>query len=420
MFSKSATENAHPVLYFTNSRLWGGAEEHMSILLRGLERGIFRPHLVCDPDISERFARAIPADVEITPLRLSSAGHFATAIRLARLCVRRRFRIVHSHMFLSSLFASPIAWACRVPIIVETLHGTEAWRKGWKATYIVDRATVRFVSKYVAVSQSDATFLGNKKRVPANKITIIRNGVDTRRFAKQAGAGYAIRQKLGFAQEDIVLIMVARFHSGKGHRVLLEAMRDLLRSHTTLKLICLGEGELEEEVRGVCEKLRLGESIRLVGQHPNVPEWLAASDINVLPSFYEGLPLTVLEAMASGLPTVATNVGGIPEAIEHGVNGLLVPPGDAKCLAQAIAVLVGDVQKRIRFGRAAQARAVQHFNYESQVIRTQQMYLEMLNEKKVAAIQQPDGRAFQPQEPSEMEDGHQDTSYSGNAYAFRN
>src|ERR1700746_2498592 len=143
-------QNRIPVLNFTNSTLWGGVEGHICGLLQNLSRH-FRAHLVCDPAIVERFRAAIPADIEVTALELSSPIHVVSAARFARLVKRERFQIVHSHMFWSSLFASPIAWACRVPVIVETLHGTEGWRTGWKANWILDRATTGFVSRYVAV-----------------------------------------------------------------------------------------------------------------------------------------------------------------------------------------------------------------------------------------------------------------------------
>jgi len=365
------------VLYFTNSILWGGVEEHICGLLRKLSRRLFRPHLVCDPAIYERFNDASPGDVDITPLALSSARHVAAATRFARLLVRGQFQIVHSHMFWSSLFASPIACACRVPVIVETLHGTEAWRTGWKANYLVDRATTPFVSRYVAVCESDARFLENKKHVPAKKIAIIHNGVDTRRFSVLQDARNAIRHALGFTEADSVLIVVARLHPGKGHRVLLDAMRQLLHSYPKLKLICLGEGQGEPELRALCETFGLAHCVRLVGYQQNVPEWLAAADINVLPSFYEGLPLTILEAMASGLPTVASNVGGIPEAIEDGVSGLLVPPGDARRLAEALSLLLRDAATRAQIGHAAHTRVLRSFVLEQQVSSTEKMYLDL-------------------------------------------
>ena len=107
-----------PVLYFTNSTLWGGVEGHICGLLQNLSRKMFRPHLVCDPAVVERFRAAVPPDVKVTALELSSPTHIASAARFAHLLRSGRFQIVHSHMFWSSLFASPIAWAYRVPVIL--------------------------------------------------------------------------------------------------------------------------------------------------------------------------------------------------------------------------------------------------------------------------------------------------------------
>lgn len=374
---KNDEVGTHSILYFTNSTLWGGVEEHICGLLRNLSRNLFRAHLVCSPANHDRFRAGCPEDIAVTPLTLGSPTDIVGATKLASLLVREKFDIVHSHMFWSSLFASPIGWACRVPVIVETLHGGESWRTGWKARCNLDRVVTRFVSKYVAVSASDARFLASKKHVLANKIVTIRNGIDCRRFSVSPEARKAMRDSLGFTEEDLVLIMVARFHPGKGHSVLLTAMRQLLNVYPRLKLICLGEGEEETEIQRLCEEFGLARNVRLVGYQANVSEWLSAGDINVLPSFYEGLPLTILEAMASGLPTVATHVGGIPEAIEDGISGLLVPPGNPGKLADAISSLLSQIEVREQMGKAACRRASRWFGIEQQVCNTERMYLEL-------------------------------------------
>jgi glycosyltransferase involved in cell wall biosynthesis len=357
--------------------LWGGVEGHICGLLRNVSSRLFRVHLVCDPILYDRFRDAIPDNVAVTPLALSSPAHIVSALRFARLLRRERVQIVHSHMFWSSLFASPLAWVCRIPVAVETLHGTEAWRTGWKAHCVVDRAINQFVSHYVAVCESDAEFLRTKKAVSAKKISVIHNGVDVGRFAVPQDARNAIRRSLGLSDGDLVLIVVARFHSGKGHRVLFDAMRQLLPIHPELKLVCLGEGELGPELRSLCEKFGFADCVRFAGYQQNVPEWLAAADINVLPTFYEGFPLTVIEAMASGLATVASNVGGVPEAIEQGVSGLLVQPGDSRSLADALALLLRDPLLRAGMGQAARKRIEQNFVIEQQVTRTEKIYLDL-------------------------------------------
>lgn len=372
------THSRIPVLFFTNSTLWGGVEGHICGLLQNFSREVFRPHLVCDPAIFERFRAAVPPDVPVTALELSSPTHVASAVRFARLIWRERFRLVHSHMFWGSLFASPIAWAYGVPVIIETLHGTEAWRKGWKASNTIDRTINRFVTKHVAVCESDARFLAEKKRVPRSKIEIIHNGIDIRKATTSEDARRTIRHAIGAAEGDCVLITVARFHKGKGHRVLLEAIQELASRHSQVKLVLLGEGEEQPEMRALCTSLGITEKVRFAGFQPNVAEWLSAADINVLPTFYEGFPLTILEAMAAGLPTVASNVGGIPEAIEDGSSGLLVPPGDARKLAAAISGLVGNAEARTRIGNAARTRVMQHFTFKQQVKATENLYLNLL------------------------------------------
>jgi glycosyltransferase involved in cell wall biosynthesis len=351
-------------------------EEHTCALLNRLDRKRFRLHLVSDPALYERFRRIIPAGVEHTALRVSSLYDAKSAIRFAQILMRRQIRILHTHTFRNSLFASPIGWACRVPIIIQTQHGNEGWRR-WKANFIPDRILSRFITRYIAVCGSDARFLMEKKHVAAENIGVVHNGCDTARFRPRPGPASVLRGQLGFAEDDLVLIVVARLHAGKGHRVLLEAVRLLLDTFPRLKLICLGEGELEAELRAACEALCLSDCVRLVGQQSNVPDWLAAADISVLPSFYEGLPLTVLESMACGLPTVASKVGGIPEVIEDGSTGMLVPPGDPQLLARAIASLLHNPEGRARMGRAACARIAGSFTLERQCHQTQEIYFEL-------------------------------------------
>lgn len=382
----------YSVLHFTNSTLWGGVEGHICGLLRNLSRDRFRAHLVCAPILYDRFRSSCPTDVQITPLSLLSPHHVGAAAQLARLLEREKFEIVHSHMFQSSLCASPVAWACGVPAIVETLHGSEAWRSGWKANLWVDRAISRVVSKYVAVSASDARFLATRKHVPVEKIAIINNGVDLHRFYPLRDARKKMRDALGLAEHDVAVIMVARFHKGKGHPVLLEAMRDLLDRGTTLKLICLGEGEEEADVRRLCNQLGLAQHVRIEGYQEHVALWLQTADINVLPTYYEGLPLTVLEAMASGLPTVASNVGGIPEMVEDGISGCLVPPGDSRKLADALSALVSQPELRKRMGEAAYSCACRLFSLERQVRDTERLYLELCG----TAVQNRSGQSELP------------------------
>ena len=197
------------VAYFSNANVRGGAEEHILTLLRGLDRARFRPLLVCTPETAAKLDGDVPADVSIVPLRLQRLRDVAPAIRLARLLRDRRVDVLHAHLFYGSLFASPVGWLCRVPLIVETPHVREHWRRGrLKSSYIVDRLAGRFVDRFIAVSRANARYLVEEKALPAGKVVVIENGCDLGRFSERREPDPELRQGLGFRRGDPILIVV--------------------------------------------------------------------------------------------------------------------------------------------------------------------------------------------------------------------
>ena len=364
------------VLYFTNVLARGGAEEHILTLLRGLDHSRFRFHLVCPPQVAGKLRADLPGDVELLTLCLRKPGHLGAAFRLGQILRERRIQILHSHLFYSSLFASPIGWLCRVPVILETPHLREKWRRGWlKSRFLVDRLAGRFVNCYIAVSQANARYLSEEKGLPREKIAVIHNGCDLRHFDPVRPAPAGLKEKLGFEDNDLVLLVAARLEPQKGHRVLLAAMPAVLREFPSVRLICVGEGSLRSELEAQARALGLSESVRFVGYQANVPEWLALANFTVLPSFYEGLPLAAIESLAAGRPVVATNVDGTPEVVVDGKTGLTVRPGDARRLAEAICLLLREPELRQCLGRTGRKWVLERFSKERQVQQTQELYL---------------------------------------------
>ena len=172
-----------------------------------------------------------------------------------------------------------------------------------------------------------------------------------------------IRNAGGIATDDAIRSLIVSHH-------LLDTQEFIIINHTDCGLLKVKEYEL----RAMAKDLGITESLSLTGFQTNIADWLSAADINVLPTFYDGFPLTILEAMASGLPTVASNVGGIPEAIQNGTSGLLVPPGDSQKLAEALSILIGKRDTRTRMGSAARECAMERFVIDEQVRRTEEMY----------------------------------------------
>ena len=364
------------VLIFSNTTARGGVEEHILTLLQGLDRKVFSLGMVCPQVLAEKLLPDLPADVELTTLDLDKPTQVAAAFRLAQVLRRRQVDILHSHMFQASLFASPIGWLCRVPVILETPHIRESWRHGWlKGSFVVDRCVGRFVDYYIAVSEANARYLTEGKGLPVKKIMVIRPGSDLRRFDPSCPAPVGLRSSLGFADDDPVLIVAGRLEPQKGHRVLLDALPSVLREFPRARLVCLSDGSLRAELERQTDHLGLKAAVRFVGYQPDVRGWLALADLSVLPSFYEGLPLAAVEAQAMQKPVVATAVDGTPEVVLEGKTGFVVPPGDPVRLAEAICRLLRDPELRQRMGRAGRQWTLECFSQERLIQQTSDFYL---------------------------------------------
>jgi glycosyltransferase involved in cell wall biosynthesis len=371
------------VLQFTNAVARGGAEEHILHLLKNLDRQCFKVHFACTNMLADRIENDLPADVELLrvdfeqPYQLSQAARFSAMLR------ERRIQILHSHMFYSGLCASPFGRLSRVPVIVETSHGREAWRKGWlKGSYVCDRLVGRCVDRYIAVSEATRRYLITDKGMPPDKISVIYPGSDLSRFDPQFRPAEDLRLKLGINTHDPVISFVGRLEPQKGHRVLLDSMPAVLRSFPTARLICAGEGRLDADLRGRVRELGLDGNVFFIGYPADIRDCLAVADLTVLPSLYEGLPVTPIESLASGRTMVATSVDGTPEVIIDGETGLLVPPLDPQALSNAICRLLKDNALRKRLAENGRRRVLDVFSVKRMVELTEQFYLKAWNEKR--------------------------------------
>ena len=365
------------VLYFSNTLTRGGAEEHIAYpAARAGPPASSGLSSFARPKWPSQLRSDLPGDVELIPLRLRKPGHLAAAFRLARIIRERRVDILHSHLFYGSLFASPIGWLCRVPLIIETPHVREQWRQGWfKSRFIVDRLVGRFVHQYIAVSEANARYLIKEKRLPARKITVIHNGCDIERFdpARPAAVRPSPEPRLRPAGSRL-WSWPGVWNPRKGTAFCSMRFRLCCMNSPKPDSCAWASGSLRSELEARVRELGLGDSIRFVGHQSNIPDWLALADLTILPSFYEGLPLVAIESLAAGRPMVATAVDGTPEIVVDGETGLTVPPGDARALAQAICRLLGDPVLRGRLARRGREWVLERFSAEQQIRRTEILY----------------------------------------------
>lgn len=232
--------------------------------------------------------------------------------------------------------------------------------KRWVYQLLTLKAAER-VSGFIAVSREVKQALVEEIGSIGDKVTVILNGVDLRRYPPDVDK-IKMRRSLGLDPEAIIISVVATFKEQKGHRYLIEAASLLVNKFPNLQILFLGDGELREGLEEQTKDRDLDETIEFLGTRQDIPDFLSASDMFVLPSLWEGLPMALVEAMASGLPIVATNVSGSKQAILPGKTGLLVPPGDVQELEKAITYLLSNPEIGKQMGAAARLRADEEFS----------------------------------------------------------
>jgi glycosyltransferase involved in cell wall biosynthesis len=382
------------LMLFSNATVRAGAEEVILHLLRGLERERFRLHLACTPALAHLLQADLPGDVAISLLSLDRITDLAGAYKLVCALRQHRIQILHSHMFRASFFASPLARVVGVPVILDTSHGREVWRAGWKASFFVDRFVARQVDCTIAVSDSTARYLIEDKRLSAAKIRVIHNGVKVRQYKRDDLAARDFKRSLNLDANAPLLVFAGRLVPQKGHRILLQAMPSILKEFPNAHLVCLGDGGLRAELEALVKAKGLDRAVRFLGYQADVSRWLASADLSILPSLFEGLPMTAIESLASECPIVASAVDGTPEVVLHDKTGLLVPPGDSASLTHAILQMLRHPDRAREMARAGRQFVIANFSVDQMVRCTQDLYLDSWEEyRKRRHFVEPSTRA---------------------------
>ncbi len=336
----------------------GGLENGLVNLINTMPADRFRHAIVCIDDYTDFARRIRREDVGLHALHKREGHDLGLYGRLWRLLRRLRPAIVHTRN-VGALECLPVAAAAGVPARVHGEHGWDvADLHGTSRRYaMLRRVCLPFATRCVTVSRHIQDWLERDLRVPAGKVRQIYNGVDVERFST-TDSGRRDGLPADFAPEGTVVIgTVGRMQEVKNPLGLVDAFIELVRSEPAmgsgLRLVMVGDGPLRQVAMQRLEAAALDAQAWLPGPRDDVPDLLRACDVFVLPSLNEGISNTILEAMACGLPVVATDVGGNPELVVHDQTGLLVPTGDVAAMAGAIGRYVDDPQRRRDHGRAA-------------------------------------------------------------------
>ncbi len=348
-----------PLTEVTFSFSTGGSERIAQVIaMHAMENGVSTT--VCathggSGPISEQLRAE---GIHCLPIQIGRGGRLGRALRLYRHLRRSRTTVLHVHHFNMLAIAYWPARIAGVKRIVVTEHSNYLLRTQSSARRIARRYGRR-VDLTTVVHQGLADYLVNQIGLDARRVRVIPNGVDTLRF--RPGEATALRQQLGIPPDVLLAGYVGRLHPDKDPMNLVQAISCLTpEQREGLRVVFIGDGACRDEMSRHIGEHDLDVTIELLGERQDIPALMQAMDAFVLPSRTEGLPVALLEAMSTGLPIVATDVGGVSGAVGEG--GLIVPPRSPEALARALADLMDDQSKRVRLGEQSRRRAVDRFD----------------------------------------------------------
>lgn len=311
------------------------------------------------------------------------------AVSLWRLCRRGRFAIVHTHTSKAGLLGRAAARLARVPVIVHTPHGHVFY--GYYGALLtrmfvwLERLAARWCDCVVALTEADAAEHVRFGVAPRSHFRVIHSGVDFSAFDACAAGRAEARAALGVPLDGTVIATLGRLTSVKGQVDLVEAFAGVRSRGHDAFLALIGEGEERPSLETRARELGVADRVFLPGWRRDIATALKAVDVFALPSHNEGMGKALVEAMYAGLPCVATRVGGVPELISHGENGLLVRPGQPQELAAALVELVADPERRRRLGAAARERA-RAYSARAMVDKIEDLYEELMAVKGAGVL----------------------------------
>jgi glycosyltransferase involved in cell wall biosynthesis len=382
------TTNSLGVMQIVSSLDIGGAQEVVRTLAENLEKAGCRSVVVTFQDGPLRAGiEALGVPVEILPERRHSVTALPTFIKemsrirgtLLALVKKHNVDVIQTHLLRSLDF---LVLSLRLESNVRvfwTFHNARfdlreehlprnKWlfkpkRWGYHALY---RLGAHWVSRLIAVSEEVKSSINQTlPGIPTDKIISISNSVDVSRYGKRALRAASL-QELGLKQQDRLAAVVATFKEQKGHRFLLEALPEVVKQYPDLQVLFIGDGYLRTALQARTTELRLEKNVHFLGNRNDVPALLATSDYFILPSLWEGMPMALIEAMASGLPVIATRVSGTSQVMVDGETGLLVRSGDSKELERAMLRLFANPSMASQMGEAARRRVEVHFSAQKQ------------------------------------------------------
>jgi glycosyltransferase involved in cell wall biosynthesis len=362
-----------------------GAEVLVAETIRRLGPSI-SPVVFCLDALGQLGEQLTAEGIPVVTLDRKPGLDFACINRLAREIQERNLDVLHAHQYTPFFYGGLAARKAGIGTrVVFTEHGRHfpdvvSWRRRLTNRLLLRR----LADRVTAVCDFSRQALARQDGFLLDSIEVIENGIDVERYSCPRDV-HALRLSLGLQPERRYVSCIARFHPVKDHRMLINAFGELASESADTDLVLVGDGPLRADLEAQVTSLGLTGRVHFLGVRGDVPRILAAVDVFVLTSVSEAASITLLEAMATGLPVVVTDVGGNPEIVRDQVDGLLVPRGDARATAAALRMVLSDRERSAAFGRAGRQRAFDHYRLERTIKRYHDLYASLSDLRSATA-----------------------------------
>jgi len=366
-------DNRVKILYLVNSSEIGGAEKSLLLLIDNIDRTKFEISAVCLKGAGiftkELEIRNIP--VFILNIKKKPLSIFNVYIIIKRI----KPDIIQSFLFVSNIIGRILGKLAGVKVIISSQRSVDKWRKWyhWK----IDRLTSKFTTLIISNSFSGKRILVEKGKIKPEKIIVIPNGVKS-----DQKRNLYLKREMGFDVEETVIGTVGNLREVKDHKIFIKVASEISRKFQSIKFLIAGKGPLERELKKIAELSGLKKKIVFVGFIKEIEKVYSIIDIFVLTSFWEGCPLSILEAMSFGIPVVSFSVGDVPYIIQNGKDGFFVKDRDFIELIEKIKLLLKNETLRDKIGKNAKEKIKREFTVEKMVKRYTDIYLNLLKQHK--------------------------------------
>jgi glycosyltransferase involved in cell wall biosynthesis len=361
------------ILYLTNHINAGGITSYILSLAKGLKAKGHNVYIATSR--GQLLSKFIDEGIIYIPIPIKTKSEISPKVlislfRLIQSIKEKGIDVIHSNTRVTQVLGCLLSGYSHKPY-VSTCHGFFKRR-------FSRRVFPCWGDKVIAISQQVKEHLINDFKVREDRVRLIANGVDINEFRQTTAKRLKAKLNLGLGN-GLVIGIVARLSGVKGHIYLIEAMESIVKKVPDAQLLIVGEGKIKKDLVNLCKRLKLEKNIFFIPSVMDISKVLSAMDLFVLPSLEEGLGLSLMEAMASGLAVIGSDVGGIKSLILHGYTGLLVKPADSRELACAILELLLDEDRANILGNNARMFIARDFSQEKMVLETERVYLECVN-----------------------------------------